>query len=222
MGEAKRKQAQPAQPRAQERGDATIVFASAGGFRRCFQGFRSRMGTLEINVAHVEAAKDAGSMIASAVNVAFSIELYLKALRILRNQRPNRTHDLSALYMELPTEVRESIEAEYETVPKPDPVGPAIALQVQIAHKDASAQDRASSMKGPIDHSLPAVLQRSRAVFETWRYLLDQGEPRKVKVLNYEFHYLGVAADVLHAHVARELEKLAAEQRLRQAMGQGR
>jgi hypothetical protein len=49
------------------------------------------------------------------------------------------------------------------------------------------------------DHSLSSVLQRSSAVFETWRYLCEAGELGKVNP-RYEFHYLGVAADVLHSH----------------------
>src|SRR4030095_2840766 len=52
------------------------------------------------------------------------------------------------------------------------------------------------------DHSLPSVLQRSSAVFETWRYLYEAGELGKVNP-RYEFHYLGVAADVLHAHAGQ-------------------
>ena len=46
---------------------------------------------------------------ASAVNLAFSIELYLKALRAIHNKPTRRGHYLAELYTELPKELRQDL-----------------------------------------------------------------------------------------------------------------
>jgi len=56
------------------------------------------------------------------------------------------------------------------------------------------------------------VLQRSRDVFEVWRYLYEQGAPGTVTRRAYEFYFLGIAADVLRAHVKRGLEEWKARE----------
>ncbi|MBN1695590.1 HEPN domain-containing protein [candidate division WOR-3 bacterium] len=50
-----------------------------------------------------------------ATNLAFAIELYLKALLILLDLKWPYTHDLHTLYNLVPESVRELIESVYET-----------------------------------------------------------------------------------------------------------
>jgi hypothetical protein len=158
----------------------------------------------------VQAARqDKGGLVASAVNLAFSIELYLKALRMADGHPPSRHHHLDDLYAELPRKRRASIEKAYKSeVDTRGRVGYATSIAMSITHRDASAEERAGMHVEPTDETLPTILKRSRNVFEAWRYLHEQGEPGRVKRLLYEFHCLGVAADVLREHALRATEAM--------------
>jgi hypothetical protein len=126
------------------------------------------MAGLHIDAADKEAARDWGSMVASATNISLALELYLKAFAILLRQPSRRVHDLDRLYADLPDGVRKDIEADYEAAPKPAPVGEAVSVDVRIIHRDAARTEYRADPNA--DHSLPAVLRRSSGVFERWRY----------------------------------------------------
>src|SRR5262245_56346448 len=119
---------------------------------------------------------------------------------------PIRTHALGDLYLDLPQDLRQSVEAAYEATPKPAPAGQAFALDLSITRKDWPEEVRPPKPV-KLDKSLASVLHRSSAVFKTWRYLYDAGELGKV-IPRYEFHYLGVAADVLHAHAEQVAQRI--------------
>jgi hypothetical protein len=205
MGKARRKkEPQPKQQRLWA-GEFLLVFLSADAFRACSRSFRQKVAGLSIGAANTEATKDMGGLVASAANLALSVELYLKALRMATGRAPNRVHALGKLYADLPQDLRQSVEAAYEAIPKPAPAGEAIALDLSIKRKDGPEEVRPPKPLKP-DHSLASVLQRSSVVFETWRYLYEAGELGKVNP-RYEFHYLGVAADVLHSHAESVLER---------------
>jgi len=201
MGKARRnKKPQPKQQRLWA-GEFLLVFLSADAFRACSRPFRQKVAGLSIDAAIAEAIKDFGGLVASATTLALSVELYLKALRMVTGLAPIRTHALGELYADLPQDLRQSVEAAYEATPKPAPVGEAIALDLSIKRKDGPEEVSPPKTVKP-DQSLASVLQRSSALFETWRYLYEAGELGKVNP-RYEFHYLGVAADVLHAHAGQ-------------------
>jgi hypothetical protein len=187
-------------------GEFLLVFLSADAFRACSRPFRQKVAGLSIDAAMAEAIKDSGGLVASATNLALSVELYLKALRMVTGLAPIRTHALDELYADLPQNLRQSVEAAYEATPKPPPVGKAIALDLSIKRKDGPEEVRQPEPVKP-DHSLPSVLQRSSAVFVKWRYLYEAGELGKVNP-RYEFHYLGVAADVLHSHAGQVAQRI--------------
>jgi HEPN domain-containing protein len=183
-----------------------MVFLSADAFRASSRPFRQKVAGLSIDAASREATKDLGGLMASATNLALSVELYLKALRMATGRAPNRIHALDKLYADLPQDLRQSVEAAYGARPKPALDGEAIAVDLSIKRKDGPEEVRPPKTVKP-DHSLPLVLQRSSAVFETWRYLYESGELGKVNP-RYEFHYLGVAADVLHEHADRVVQRI--------------
>ena len=187
--------------------ERNLVLQSADAFRAASRPFCEKVAKLRISEAVEEGRRDLGGMIASATNLAFAVELYMKALRIVNKQGPKWTHNLGKLYSDLPEKLRRSIEVTYEAAPKPDVSLYATSLGISITHKDASAEERATIPRGPSDESILAVLERSSAVFENWRYLYDQGEPGRVKRLPFEYHYLGIAADALREHVVRGLRE---------------
>src|SRR6266487_1480225 len=116
MGEAKRKreQGQPQPLLKHQPGDALIVLQSADAFRRAARSFCEQVARLPTDEAMAEARKDIGAMIAAATNLAFAIELYMKALRIIYGLGPKWTHHLGKLYADLPSRLRHSIEVAYE------------------------------------------------------------------------------------------------------------
>ena len=91
-------------------GEFLVVFLSADAFRACSRPFRQKVAGLSIDAAKTEATKDLGGLVASATNLALSVELYLKALRMPTGLAPNRTHALDELYADLPQDLRESVE----------------------------------------------------------------------------------------------------------------
>lgn len=223
MGEAKRKreraqkqqsQQPPRPPLKHAPADAVTVLRVANAFRECSRPFCEKVGSIPPNQVRQVEDKDFGGMIASATNLAFAIELYMKALRILNQLGPMRTHDLAKLYMNLPEELRQAIKATYDAAQKKlDPSQPARALTVTISHRDAPQEDRVRIPTSMFDASLRAVLERSRALFDEWRYLYDQGEPGKVKQVYYEYQWLEAAADALRQHVTQAVRDLAAASR---------
>ncbi len=131
MGKARRNKPQPKQQRLWA-GEFLLVFLSADAFRACSRPLRQKVTGLSIDAAIAEAIKDLGGLVASATNLALSVELYLKGLRMATGLAPNRIHALDELYADLPKDLRQSIEATYEATPKPAPVGKDIALDLSI------------------------------------------------------------------------------------------
>lgn len=218
MGEAKRKREQARKQQSQQLSrpplkhspaDAVTVLQAANAFREYARPFceKAAESFSPDEVRGVE-DKDFGNVIASATNLAFAIELYMKALRILKELGPMRTHDLATLYAGLPKDLRRAIKVTYDDAQKKvDPSQPARAIGVVIVHKDALAQDRSLGILAT-DWSLRAVLERSRDLFRGWRYLYDQGEPGKVKRVYYEYQWLEAAADALRHHASLAVQEL--------------
>jgi hypothetical protein len=180
-------------------GEFLMAFRSADAFRASSRPFRQKIAGLQNKSVAREANNDVGGMIASAVTLALSVELYLKTLQMISGP-PNQGHELHKLYAALPNDLRQSIEAAYEATPKPAPEEPAF-LEFSVAREGGPSEARPPKAE-KVDHSLLAVLERSSRVFERWRYLYEAGESERVND-PYEFHYLGVAADVLHSHAER-------------------
>ena len=119
-------------------GDAYIVLKTGDAFRKVSDPFRQRMSALPLEESKREADKDKGGMIAAATCLAFAVELYIKALRMLNRLGPERTHDLDELYSDLPNDLRRSIEERYNAG-----MGTSSrAFVVNITHKDATSQER--------------------------------------------------------------------------------
>ncbi len=71
----------------------------------------------------------------AVTNLAFSIELLLKALllstgRTLRTENGRKPHDLRTLFDALPSEIQESIEREYKERGGESPSGNAMTLEL--------------------------------------------------------------------------------------------
>jgi hypothetical protein len=223
MGEAKRKkeaqrQQPPRPPLKHAPADALVVLQAANAFRDCARPLCQKLGGLLPEAAVQAVDSDFGGTIASASNLAFAIELYMKALRMLNKLGPMNIHELSKLYLNLPKELRRAIETTYDAMPKISaPYKQPKAVLVRISHKNAPESDRRDTPRWPTDVSLHALLERNNNLFERWRYLWDEGEPGKVKQAYYEYQCLEAAADALREHTTRAINALVEAERGRPA-----
>jgi hypothetical protein len=209
MGEARRRKEQTQKPRLKHApGDALSVIQAANAFREYSRPFCDKVRGFPPQQVKQVQDNDFGDLIASATNLAFAIELYIKAVRILHGLGPMRTHDLAALYASLPKTSRRRIQATYAaTIQTLDP-SPSPLVVVRIAHRDAPQDEARRTDKLPdnvSDVSFERVLERSRDLFERWRYLYDQGKHGTVVWLYYEYRWLEVAADALRNHATYSL-----------------
>ena len=153
-------------------------------------------------------AQDLGALIASATNLALSVELYLKALLITLGLPVPRTHDLVDLYTRIPGDLKSSLEARYKARPAPAKVY-ASALQVALSVGPATDQELDRLGDQPQsdleNNSLPSVLGRCRDAFQSWRYIHEGGVPGSVALYNYEFHYLHGVAETLRDQLMRKI-----------------
>lgn len=188
--------------------DAGVAIVAADAFRDQSQPFLQRVGP-DIRTAHERAVHDVGGMIASATSLALSVELYLKALRLLVGFGVPAHHDLSALFMGLPKDLKDSVEQHYISLGHPPGVDVhtlTLKLSVGPFSKEQLAERNEAGVKQ--DHSLKSVLKRSKDAFQTWRYLHERGDPAKISTFSYEFYYLGAAADAMRAHAVAMLAHL--------------
>jgi hypothetical protein len=102
---------------------------------------------------------------AAGVNLAFSLEVYLKCLGMLDGKSIVGIHDLEDLYMQLEPATKEKAEQIYDEVRKND----------SRCLRDAEAVRRAG--EDPEDYfSLAAALKKSANAFKRLRYVYEETE----------------------------------------------
>ena len=126
--------------------------------------FRAADGTLfrtslKDHRADKEWMKDADSYFSALiVNGTFSLELHLKHLYGLVEQREVRGHDLHKLFLGLSDWTRTNLEAIFQRISSSQPL-----IQQQFGALKGE-------MRATFDWSLSTVLRESASAFETWRY----------------------------------------------------
>jgi hypothetical protein len=206
--EKKQQQDDPRPPLGQR--DAQILIIAARAFRKCAQPFIEKL-TASYNPKFPDAPWDAdiGECIASATNLALSVELYLKALWLLTGTPHPNTHNLRELYDPLPPVLKTDLEAFYDAIPKSQDVpGSFHIVATPFGHALPRPEEMAA--KGPkLDLSLPAVLAGSSDAFITWRYFHEVLRPDRPTPIDYPFGSLAQVADMLDARAVRGLREIA-------------
>lgn len=110
-----------------------------------------------------------GELVCCATNLGFGLELYLKALLVRFGKAYPHEHDLSKLYATLPAKVKHSIERKYNEYLKFIP--PEVYASITVA-KGPKVPPKWSDYAGE-SQDLASVLNRSRDVFSSWRYLFE-------------------------------------------------
>lgn len=119
-----------------------------------------------------------GDAVAGATNLAFAIELYIKAILIVSKievPQGRDGHNLAKLYAVMPEHFKIVIGESYEKTRKKDWMGqiPSITLSI--------GQAMAGIPKWEYNHDvsleLEALLHRSSNIFTSWRYIFEFEKP---------------------------------------------
>jgi hypothetical protein len=141
-----------------------------------------------------------GNLVSSATNLGLSIEICLKALRAQLALPIPRTHDLWELYKDLPQHVRSTVEADYDIGRQTLPRG--THLSVTLA-KGPIAPPSWESYES-LSMALPDLLQRTRELPVSWRYIYEFEEPQSgdYQFHRFEYRLLLLACDALEQALA--------------------
>lgn len=108
---------------------------------------------------------------AVGVNLAFSIELYLKAI-LAGSGNPKSGHDLLPLYDGLPDKYRVRLEGIYESLSKRKGQDPVFAVTFQQGGGGGEDDDEIFPPEN--DNSLRSLIKRADKMFVTWRYVHEK------------------------------------------------
>jgi len=139
----------------------------------------------DMNKARDRPMQDFGGLISSATILALTVELCLKALRILSGMNVPDTHHLWSLYKRLPQELKNSVEASYDKLnPKEGAEVDELQVALHVGRPSAEASQELNELPWPSgEEDLKGVLIRSSDAFATWRYLYEKGQPGKFTML---------------------------------------
>jgi len=137
---------------------------------------------VEGNTQFPHAPRNIGDLVVAAANLAFAVELYIKALLTELQINVPQTHDLSKLYAAIPQPFRNEIEKSYDANWREHWHGKRASIT--IAKGPVEQPEWSDYRSQPKD--LGAVLDRSGDTFSSWRYIYEFTEPGQG---SYQFHH---------------------------------
>jgi len=162
--------------------DTSAALACAEAFQRVAEPLLPGIGQdVEGNVQFPHAPRNIGDLVVAAANLAFAVELYVKALLAELQINVPQTHDLGKLYATIPQSLRNEIEKSYDTNWREHWYGKRASIT--IAKGPAEQPEWNDYRNQP--KNLGAVLARSGDVFSSWRYIYEFTEPDRA---GYQFH----------------------------------
>jgi hypothetical protein len=138
--------------------------------------------------------------IASLTNRILALELYFKALLVGQRGPVPQDHDLVVLFDALPEFIRRDIERMFNERVQASPKDQPWALGYFFglgSMPDSAAREKAERQAAQSDFSLASLLERSRKLFVSSRYLFEYAHRDKVSFFNYEHRRLAILCDVL-------------------------
>jgi HEPN domain-containing protein len=182
--------------------DSKTALACGEAFQRLAIGLIPRICEIK-NDPEYEISKEISDVIACATNLTFAIELFLKALLIQLGLPVPISHDLLKLYNKIPKTVRTIIEDVYNTkFPeqlhrlRKHSITLAIGPKEKFQEEPQWGDYKASTL-------LPKLLERSRNLFQSWRYYFEFRQPEDSYYQFHEFEYglLWCAAEAIRVEV---------------------
>lgn len=125
----------------------------------------------------IEPRSVVGDLVTGAVNLSFSLELYLKALALLTGRHPKPTHELDKLFDQLPGELQAAIEEAYLQHLQANPKDKS-ELGIQDFHvsPDPTELKDGDFIREKADPTLSSLLQEHSKAFQLWRYIHEMPE----------------------------------------------
>ena len=131
-----------------------------------------------------------GMLAAAATNLAFAIELYIKAILIASKidvPTGREGHNLGTLYTLMPQHFKTVIERSYEETRKKDWNGRYPSITVAMRPGPANLPKWDDDSGKSLD--LGALLNRSSDIFTSWRYIFEFRNPGEGGWKSHRFEY---------------------------------
>lgn len=171
-------------------------------FQRLAAKFIPRIGVIKETSAQTM-SRELADVVACATNLAFAIELYLKALLTQLDLPVPKSHNLRALYDAIPQPVRMLIQDVYDTKwPEQLHILPHHSFTLA---KGLLEEPRWDVYK--VSPSLPDLLARSSDLFQSWRYVFEFCQPEDSPYQFHQFEYglLWCAAEAIRVETTVRL-----------------
>lgn len=152
--------------------DVRAGLVCAEAFQRLAEPFLSKITAIKEGTQ--EPSRGLGDLVASAANLSFALELYIKTLLDQLQLSVPQDHHLRHLYDALPEDVKAEVEKGYGSAWRARWYGKRAAFTIA---KGPQAEPNWSDYRDESKH-LAALLERSAKVFKEFRYI-------------YEFHRSG-------------------------------
>ena len=185
--------------------EAHVALKCGEAFQRLAKGFIPKIKLIKEG-SSLRWGNQQGNLVASATNLAFSIELCLKALLLLLNLKVPYSHNLSYLYDKIPQPIRALIEEVYDTK-LPDQVRQLHGyVSYTLAHGPLEKPQWNDYKKSS---ALPDLLARSKDLFQSWRYVFEFRPPKDNSYEFHQFEYvpLWCAAEAIRVEVVVRLRE---------------
>ncbi len=174
---------------------SSAALACAEAFQRVVEPLLPSIAQdVEGSVGFPAAPRNIGDLVVAAANLAFAVEVYIKALLAELQINVPQTHDLGKLYAAIPQSLRNEIERSYDANWREHWYGKRASITIAKGPLEPPEwNDYRSQPK-----NLGAVLDRSGDVFSSWRYIYEFTEPVQS---NYQFHHFeyGLLLSACHA-----------------------
>ena len=176
--------------------NVNMAIRSASAFQDLANSFIEPARNIEPEKAKQYLFDNFGRLIASATNISFAIEIYLKAIISHFGSEPKNIHDLLKLFNSLPNKVGSELESIFNESPKSN-IG-----KVGCFHLRSNPGMDVSNKK----FDLKSILSSSKDAFVTWRYLYESKEGEEKGDAVFEFHSLELFASILKEYIIGELK----------------
>ncbi len=132
-----------------------------------------------------DASAGFGDVVASAANLAFALELYLKTLLAQRDLPVPQHHNLRQLYDAVPLSAKALIQERYDTAWRSEWNGKRASITFAKGPPDPPIWDDYRVKEKDIAH----LLERARDCFQSWRYIWEYTKPTDTHYQLHEFEY---------------------------------
>lgn len=183
-------------PKIKQPGDSNLAIHAAKHFFGLAGTF---FGSIPVDGATLDAflnqSENIGKLIAASVNLAFSVELYLKELAIKTKGRAIGGHQLIHLFKDLPPDVQEWINQRYRHRFAHRPKAKFITIDFIIATLNPlppEVKNRVPILSGADEGDVCKVLEVENDAFQKWRYVYEQAPAAGWVRVTVHYCHLGV------------------------------